>query len=679
MRAGRVGLTVLVVLAQFLAFSVFGAPAMASNALVSITIEQVTPAVPTPTETVRISGQVTNTSEAELLNPEAVLRISNDPLRGLNELRDVADGREIRTGQAVQTVALNSIPAKESTSFAIEIPFERLLLPRNGVYYAAIEITSSRGDRLGIVPTSFPWIPTPEQVVPVNIAWVWPLLATPGWDANKAIVSVPSADQFADNGRLTTLLNAGAPLNDRLTWVSEPQTRQLATLLAGDHQQVLTEGDTAAGQAMPSAASWLARQQELLSGASVELQAVGYATPDTNLESTDEFTSLLVEATIASSEVLAQQLQRPVSSGFAWPQVPPSQSALNELRRAGVRTIVVPSDHLQQSGSAQVQLSTESGDMLAYVGDELLGRALAMSTNAGLAQQLFVSTTAMTALTSGGSNLIALPDPFWNPQPGFLAGTLAATAASPWTKLMPMSMLPNPSAIEAARLKDPMTFVPQTVQAREAVIGASLAELGEINDILLSPDSRVRELRESLMRSASGAWVTDPDTGMRLASRTLEEITTYQQQVRVTTSGLITFPNDNGRIPLTIANDFNVAVNVGVRLAANPEFRVEAQPIEPITVPPGQKISLEVPVKVVGSGRVLVSAQLVTPSGDTYGQPAEFEVRTTAYTRVAGWVTAVALALLSVIVIVGVIRSVRRGRPTVQLQDDEQKEQSSRE
>lgn len=56
-----------------------------------------------------------------------------------------------------------------------------------------------------------------------------------------------------------------------------------------------------------------------------------------------------------------------------------------------------------------------------------------------------------------------------------------------------------------------------------------------------------------------------------------------------------------------------------------------------------------------------MESQLVTPGGEPYGLPAQFQVQTTAYTRVASWVV-VAAAVLSILVVVGITRRIREQR-----------------
>jgi hypothetical protein len=111
---------------------------------------------------------------------------------------------------------------------------------------------------------------------------------------------------------------------------------------------------------------------------------------------------------------------------------------------------------------------------------------------------------------------------------------------------------------------------------------------------------------------------------------------------------------------VTVSNDLPVAVTVGLTLSASPAYRLASTPIEPITVPPGQRLSLEVPVRVVGSAPLTVTAQLLTPQGDQYGPGEDFELRTSAYSRVAAWAVALAFGTLILMAATSVIRRVRR-------------------
>ena len=127
-------------------------------------------------------------------------------------------------------------------------------------------------------------------------------------------------------------------------------------------------------------------------------------------------------------------------------------------------------------------------------------------------------------------------------------------------------------------------------------------------------------------------------------------------------SGSVSLPGETGTIPVTIANDLDVPVTVGLRVTGEPAVRLDAPPVAPVTIAPGRKASVEVTARVAGSGSVTAVLQLTTPSGEDYGPPARIEVGSAAYARAAAWVVGAAFALLLALVAVNTVRRVRVAR-----------------
>ena len=187
----------------------------------------------------------------------------------------------------------------------------------------------------------------------------------------------------------------------------------------------------------------------------------------------------------------------------------------------------------------------------------------------------------------------------------------------------------------------------------------AVAVLGQVTD---QPSPAIQTFRESLLRSGSAWWRDQPASGDVQLGQTLSQVNEEQGKLAITTAGTITFPGDQGRVPVTVSNDLDVAANVQVQLTSDPAYRLESEPVTELQVPAGQRVSLEVPVTVVGSQPVLVSAQLLTPQGLTYGEPEKFQLRSTAYSRVAQWVIIGALVLLAALVVRSVTARIRDSR-----------------
>jgi hypothetical protein len=124
--------------------------------------------------------------------------------------------------------------------------------------------------------------------------------------------------------------------------------------------------------------------------------------------------------------------------------------------------------------------------------------------------------------------------------------------------------------------------------------------------------------------------------------------------------GTITLSGESGSVPVTIANDLDRSVTIGVQLRGIPTARLESPPLFDITIEPGKKVSVELEATVVGGRTLSARVQLLTPEGQSFGQPARIELVSTAYARAAAWVIGAAFIAIVLFVVVGITRRVHK-------------------
>jgi hypothetical protein len=161
-----------------------------------------------------------------------------------------------------------------------------------------------------------------------------------------------------------------------------------------------------------------------------------------------------------------------------------------------------------------------------------------------------------------------------------------------------------------------------------------------------------------------GAWFrTHPEARTDLTTLVNSQVRGVTDSVRVVSSGSITVSGASGTIPITIENAGPTEVTVGLELRSTPPQLFSAEPVEPFTIAPARRTSLEVTAQVAAAGPIPVTIQLTTSQGDPFGEPGLLVVESAAYANAARVLVQVALgALLLAVVVHGVRRARRRRR-----------------
>jgi hypothetical protein len=251
----------------------------------------------------------------------------------------------------------------------------------------------------------------------------------------------------------------------------------------------------------------------------------------------------------------------------------------------------------------------------------------------------------------------------WSPYSG-TAGVVATTGQSPWATPETLSgfSLSAPSDVARTRVDIPAParaaelpprYLATVKQARSALAGLRS----------VAPDSAgsTDSLAETLTRAESSAWRTDLAGGRALVASTQKVLDEQTEKVSVLSRAPVTLPGESGVIPVTVANDLDRPARVGVRLVGTPSTRFEAQDVAAFTIAPGQKATLEVQARVLGSGPVTVAIQLLTPDGQVFGEPVVTSVESAAYASAALWVVS---GLFGILVVLLGVNFVRRRRPS---------------
>ena len=180
---------------------------------------------------------------------------------------------------------------------------------------------------------------------------------------------------------------------------------------------------------------------------------------------------------------------------------------------------------------------------------------------------------------------------------------------------------------------------------------------------MVSDPAVIPEVTRTAPTRQLGAWFrAHPEARTELTDLVDDQVGGLIGSVRVVSSGSITVSGASGTIPITIENAGPTEVTVGLELSATPSQLFSADPVEPFTIAPERRTSVEVTAQVAAAGPIPVTIQLVTDEGDAFGEPGLLVVESAAYANAARVLVQVALAALVLAVVVHGVRRARRRR-----------------
>ena len=648
------------------------APAQAANPSVQVVLDSLLPFVPTTNSELRITGRLVNTSTSTIDKPVAELRRSPEPLAGRAGIDTVLSSAAMPTA-AVRNVAIDqALPPGGQASFAFTVPFSKLPLPKSGTYAMTIDALGAGPSTLGGLHTFLPWYPSSDKSAhAVGIVWLWPLADAPARTATNVLLNSQTPESLSPGGRLANLVDVGREFSSTLSWMIDPSLVQSADDISHGYQ-VVEDGAIVVGNRSTDALGWLNELRASI--APSNSRAMAYADVDASADRRNELGSDVVRAMTLAEPITSAILKSNIPGGVYWtPSGRLDQRTANLLSSAGATTVILSTQAMagdsNQARQGIADYPTSFGNLTAVLADARISATLAMpQRNASetiLARQRYLAETAAIAnsANSGDLTIVAAPtDLRWNPSPSFLRSVLRSTLTAPWMRPATMSSLESSNRGSSARLPYAAANSGELSSAYLDRVVRVQQRVKQLTAVQATPTTVNQSYSEALLRAQSSAWRQDPSTGNALVSAISRELTAQINLVRPISSGSITFSGDSGNVPVTLANDGSSTVNVGLALIGMPSSRLESDPKMNILIEPGQKISVEIPVRVVGGDPLPTQVQILTPSAQPYGAPATITLVSTAYARAAGWVVLAAFVAIAIFVVVGITRRIMQHR-----------------
>ena len=409
-------------------------------------------------------------------------------------------------------------------------------------------------------------------------------------------------------------------------------------------------------------------------------------------------TSLIETATQRTRESAIVKAGAPAS--LAWPASSITDSATVDVLPQSTSTIIASptslpvADELTYTPSGLGAL----GDRAVLLPEQSLSEALASRTpevgTADQAQQAAPSTQTPQAaeldtrqLLRGDSAILTRQAPALERDIVVAMPRQAASSADPtalqervdalhstsWAQPQSLSALEEharaeveavdegTSGIERSEPPDRVTDNDELPTATLAAAAGTASTLQSVSSVLSDPAALLGDYTDLETVVSSASWRADSatrDAQIPTAEAAGAGVTSSLAAVPSSTINLI---SSEAQLPVRITSSLDQNVTVQVYLVSDNK-RLQVPRTTTVTVPAHQQAKVTVPIQAVGSGDVGLTVQVLAADGTTVGTPTTVHMRVRADWESRG--TGIIVGILVSIVVIGTVRTVRRGRRT---------------
>lgn len=361
-------------------------------------------------------------------------------------------------------------------------------------------------------------------------------------------------------------------------------------------------------------------------------------------------TTTLAQLPQSVTTVVAQSGDLPVSEDLTYT---PSGWAISEGR-----TVLVPDADLTAAIDGEMSVAADETDQPVTTDNELDTRQLIRANSAILTRQapnrhrdLVVTVSRQTAAQTDPSELAArlgaLLDPSWTTGQGLDALVAAAQAEQ------------ERDQVARAELPSTQTSATELTQDELDASRQTASYLASLASVLSSPSSVLGLSTEVESWASATSWRADPQGRSAYIDQARQTGTAMTERITVVPSSTINVISSSADLPLRIQSSLDQDVTVRIHLKPG-STRLQASKDVTVTVPAHGQASATVPIKAVGSGDVDVHITVLAADGTPVGTAITLHTRVRADWESLG-TTAVA-AVLVVMLLAGIVRTVRRGR-----------------
>lgn len=690
--------------------------ATATSPTVTVTVTSIDPLVLRSGDDLTLTVRLTNAGDAPVAQPRVLVHLRSRGFISRSSLdlwRQAGPYDDLGTTVLTQDLGAPLDPGRSAT-VTLTVPAASLGLPRawfdwgaRGLGVELVDAADATRLRLGVARTFVVWYPRTE-VNPTVVSMLVPITGPPpGPDLTTQVAELTAA-----GGRLRAILRATAD-HAEVSWAIDPslvQTAQDGATEPVDVRTVTPEAGTPSPDATtdPTAspdASATQGTSDAGSGGSTtgpgsggstggadpawgdavvaatagrEVDLLPWGDADVAALVHDGDTGLLDLATERSASVAAT-LGLPGADTLLLPGDPlPDLATAGRAAGTGESLVVGPGElpHpavLTYTPSGVASVATAQGDATVLVPDERLSSALttgwvlgtdaaaAPLTGATAAADLLAELAVITRERPADSRHMLVVTPRdWDPDADVVRAQLDALESAPWVQAAPLSELATvtPTA-ERGTLPDRSVADTEVSATQLQRTAETIDRRRSLATIVPRPDMLLGDLDAEQLAPTALAWRADPAGRAALVEASIARTEALAGAVTVPESADLNLIASSGELPLRVANALDQPVTVDVRLRPSDARLVARQTVE-VQIPAGGEETVQIPVHGVQTADVAATVELLTPDGVLLDDSTTVVVKVRAEWESIG--TAVIGGLLALAFVLGLFRTIRRGR-----------------
>lgn len=291
--------------------------------------------------------------------------------------------------------------------------------------------------------------------------------------------------------------------------------------------------------------------------------------------------------------------------------------------------------------------------------------SLPLSTEIASATALAVSAILYNQAPSFNRSLVALISATCSETE--LPAEASALLSAPWLMPTPLAQLPTPhenvvwntpeSAVSAEEIQPSQIESVQTFVTKSSALASALPS---------NPDF-ANTSRTAALRTLDQSWNTTPDERSAfIESLDIEKF--LHKHIHLQAASHMNIIAEETNIPVRAKSDLTVPINL-LPVLNIPDGRLVSSIKDSAIIHPSGFTILTIPIKVRGSGTMVVTASLSLASGENVTNTVALTMRLHASWETTS--TAIAGIVIFLILIIGILRSIRAGRRSRPISNEE--------